>query len=461
MVKKVIDIIPPRQKPEGRAMGMPLPSPAPDPEPGMPFLAQIPLAEQEVKPKIVFNNKNYEREQEREEIFKPEGGGFFKGLPLKIGVFIAVILAGMYFWDAKFAQAVIKIWPETSVLSHETRVAIDLSVGQIDLARGTIPGFTITAEKIVAGDAPATGTKSAQGRARGAVKIFNNYTNPQTLVKNTRLQAPLEKFQPALEGDESPWFRTTESIVLPAKSSAVAQVVADGAGEKYNIEPSVFSVPGLAGTAQYTFVYAQSFEKFTGGSLDSAPEVTQEDLKNAKTEIENRAKEEIKKELVAKAKEQGLEIADESAIKFELGDPEIAAKVGDNIARIGGQINAKASVVAYKKSDLDVLGKEFVLSKLAEGSLIDENSLNFESSYAGVDEAGSMLSLDLSMRAMVYLGMIPENLKKGLSEKKAEEAELFLMNQPGTKQVEVRLSPPWRFSVPRDLDRIEIKTILE
>jgi hypothetical protein len=416
---------------------------------------QSPVPEE--KPRIVYPVR------QDDAVAEPENGkgSFLKGLFWKLGLAAAVILLAMYGWDAKFAKAVVKIWPETSVLKQEVKVAVDTSIGEINNGENAIPGFAIVAEKTVTGDFPVTGKKSAQGKALGTVKLFNNYTAAQRLVKGTRLQAPLEKFQPALAGDETPWFRTVEDIVLDPKSSAIVKVVANDAGEKYNIEPSVFSVPGLVGTAQYTFIYGQSFEKFAGGSLDSAPEVKKEDLENAKAAIENLAKDQIKAELEAKAREQGLEIVDASVEKFEFGAPEISAKAGDSLAKIGAKIGAKAATVAYKKSDLENLGKEFISGKVSAGNIADESSFEFESSYAGVNITDGRPALALNVQARVYSQMSPENLKKGLSEKKGDEAQMFLMSQPGTKEAKIRLSPPWRFNVPRDLGRIEIQTILE
>lgn len=459
MAKKVIDIFPPRRKAveADKVLAMPLPADLPDEESAVLVKIESP----QTKPKITFNHIG-ESAGTRSEIFAPEkktisfGAWFWKAAGAA-----AIVLAGMYFWDAQFAGAVVKIWPETSAFSREALVLVDSGAGDIDLSRMAIPGFSLTAEKSVEGAAPATGTKGAQGRARGSIKIFNNYTNSQTLIKNTRFQAPLDKFQPALEGEESPWFTLDETIVLPPKTSAVAQVTATAAGEKYNIEPSVFSVPGLAGTAQYTFIYAQSFEKFTGGSSEIVPQVTKDDLKNAEIEIQNSAKEEIKRELFAKAKEQGLEILGEESIVFDIGAVEISAKEGDNIAKIAGRATAKASAVAYKKSDFERLGKEFILREIDQGTICREGSFSFVSSYAGVDKDQKLPSINLAVEAEVYAGTDPEDLKKGLSEKKAEEAEMFLMSRPGMRKAEIRLSPPWRFSVPRSLDRIEIQTIFD
>jgi len=454
MVKRVIDIIPPGQ-PARPAGG---PAAETDEMPRIQeFSGEASLTAEpkpEAKPKITFISK-----PGKAPAAKKRSGGVFKAWPLKLAVVLGLAAAAMYAADLKFAKATIKIWPETSDLRQETKVIVDTAAKSVDTAKNIIPAITVSVDDTVTAEAPATGKKSVQGKAQGAIKIFNNYTTIQRLVKGTRFQAPLEKFQPALANDEAPWFRTAEEVVIEPKSSAIVNVVADGAGEKYNIEPSVFSVPGLVGTPQYTFIYGQSFEKFGGGTQGAAPQVTADDLVNAKKVIVAAADAAFKEKLQQKTPPGFVLLADTA--KFTFDAPVISAKAGDSIAKISCQVHGKATAVAYGKSDLDTLGSEFILGKVAEGNIADKDSLRMESSYAGVDPASGKPSLALVAQMMTYAGMEESDLKKGLSEKGRAEAEIFLRNQPGTKDAKIQLSPPWRFAIPRDLDRIEVQTILE
>ncbi|MFZ3073578.1 MAG: hypothetical protein WA093_00375 [Minisyncoccales bacterium] len=456
MVKKVIDIMPPADRnAERKFEETDLEQNAllePDDLP-------VKKIEPQIKPRMTFINRMNPDGRQNSEKIKEKS--FFKGLILKLALAVAFVALAMYGLDLKFAKAIVKIWPATSILRQDVKVGVDPATLEINREKNLIPGFAISVSNTIKGEFPVTGKKDVQGMAQGTVKLFNNYTTAQRLVKGTRLQAPLDKFQPALAGDETPWFKTTEDVVLEPKSSTTVKVVAAIAGEKYNIDASVFSVPGLVGTAQYTFVYGQSFEKFTGGSQNSAPEVKKEDIDNAKIAMADLAKEEIEKELQAKVKEQGLEIVDASVEKFELGTTTIIGKAGDSIAKIGGQMMAKASTVAYKKSDLEKLSKDFITGKIPAGSFANEKSLAIKSSYAGIDPANGKPSLSAAAEVMIYSGMGEADLKKGLSEKGLKEAQLFLMSQPGMKDAQIQLSPPWRLNVPRELDRIEVQTILE
>lgn len=456
MVKKVIDIIPPEKPsvqgqsetdfPVQGSFGMPqIPS------------SEIPIEEEKIiaKPKLTYVSNPV---NERPKAPRPKGS-FLRGLLLKLAIFVVVVLGAMYAIDLRFAKAVVRIWPETSVLAQESKVIVDVAAKSADLEKGSVPGITILFDDAIKGESAVKTMKKSLGKAQGMVKIFNKYTSTQRLVKGTRLQAPLEKFQPALSKDEVPWFRTAEDVVLEPKSSATVKVIADGSGEKFNIEPSVFSVPGLVGTAQYTFVYGQSFEKFTGGTQGDSPEVAQVDLDNAKTFIISQANEEIKKKLIEQVP-QGYVLLEET-IKTNLETPVISAKVGDAVAKINTEVRGKSSAIAYRQSDIDNLGKDFILNKVPAGSVADTKSIDIKSSYGGVDPAGNRPFLSLNAKVTVYKGMEDTDLKKGLSEKSAKEANIFLMGQPGMKDVKIQLTPVWRTNIPRDLDRIEVQTILE
>jgi len=365
MVKKVIDIIPPEKLPareqaaEENFIVQPIqlsqfvpPAQAAE-ETASEFFAGN-EEKPEAKPRITYSPHKIEATGSGA-FAKPGKGGFFKGLLLKLAIVAAIVGLAMYGLDLKFAKAVVKIWPATSMVAEQTKVIVDSAAKSVDIAKSTVPGLVIAVDSTIKGEAPVTTMKDSKGKAQGTVKIFNNYTAAQRLVKGTRLQAPLEKFQPALAKDEAPWYRTAEEVVIEPKSSATVKVAADGSGEKYNIDPSVFSVPGLVGTAQYTYIYAQSFEKFVGGTQGNFPEVGQSDIDNAKTFIAAQADADIKKELASKVPEGFIML--ESTVKITLSDTVVSAKIGDPLAKIPCQVQGKAIAIAYKKSDVDELGK--------------------------------------------------------------------------------------------------------
>jgi hypothetical protein len=452
MVKKVIDIIPPEkpQVEEAAVAGMTVMGESQ-------AVQEPPVEIVQTKPHLTVISHEGE-----EKVKKPKGTGgagkFITGLLWKFAILAAVVFTVMYVVDMRYARAVVRIWPETSVLAQDAKITIDTAAKGIDAAKNIAPGIIITADETIKGDSAVTTRKDVQGRAQGTIKIVNNYTAAQRLIKGTRFQAPLEKFKPALAKEETPWFRTTEDVTVEAKSSATVKVVADGAGEKYNIDPSVFSVPGLVGTAQYTFVYGQSFEKFGGGSVGDTPQVAQADLDAAKTDIAGQAKAQFADKLKSQVP-QGFVLL-EDTVKIDLDAPQISVKIGDQVAKIPVTAHGKASATAYRVADIDNFGKDFILSKVPAGSIADMKSLEVKAAYAGLEAAAGKPALTVTAKITVYQGMDDSDLKKGLSEKSFKEAEMFLQKLPGMKDAKIELAPLWRTSIPRELDRIDIQTIL-
>lgn len=456
MVKKVLDIVPPKKQ-EASA------------EDALRIVKEKAEIKPAPKPKITYIPKKIPAP-----VFKPSGMKLPSGLGFspktllvsKIAVVLIVVLGAFIFLDNKLAKATITIWPETEDLKSEVQLTVDSSQKEPDLAKKAIPGTVITAEKTYSDDFLATGKKNSQNKAQGTVKIYNNFSIAQRLIKGTRLQAPLEKFQPALSKDETPWFRTAADATIGAKASADVLVVADGTGEKYNIEPSIFSIPGLVGTPQYTFIYGQSFEKFRGGEKGALPEIKQEDLDGAKDALTKKAETEIKKDMEIMVPENHVLIAE--TVKFEVLDASPAAVAGTNVEKFTYQVKVKATGLVIDKKELDAIAKEHLLSQVEDNFGIYEKSFFVKYIYVPFAAAAPPASTGVSVAdikveagARVYQPIDEVFVKKGLAEKKVEVAKFFLMNQSKIKNIEMDVSPFWRTNIPKDLEKIQINMNFE
>jgi hypothetical protein len=450
MVKKVLDIIPPKKQEVSE-------------EAVSEVVEEKIEAKPQPKPKITYIPKRMPAPVLNNGGMKLPSGTL---LVSKIALVLIVVLGVFIFLDNKLAKATITILPETEDLKSEVLLTVDSSLKESVLADKAIPGTIITAEKTYSEDFAATGLKNSQNTAQGTVKIYNNFSIAQRLIKGTRLQAPLEKFQPALSKDETPWFRTAADVTVGAKASADVLVVADGTGEKYNIEPSIFSIPGLVGTPQYTFIYGQSFEKFRGGEKGVLPEVKQEDLDGAKDALTKKAEAEIKKDMEIMVPENHVLIAE--TVKIEFLDAVAAAVAGANVEKFTYQVKVRATGMIFDKNELDTMAKAHLLSQVEAGLGVYEKSFSADYVYLPAAATAASAAGDLSVadmkveaKARVYQPLDEVFVKKGLAEKKVEVAKFFLMNQPKIKNVQIDVSPFWRTSIPKDLEKIQVNLNLE
>jgi hypothetical protein len=399
-------------------------------------------------------------EKNKIERFIPEKKPEFKtspsrSRPRKKLIFIPLVLViigiAAYF---TLSRAEVEISPEIEIKNFEAILTIDKDIKDIDFLAKSIPGVVLEESRTFPQEFPSSGKKSSEEKAEGIIRVFNDYQSDQVLVAQTRFQAPLEKFKSSLEGDEEPWFKTVERVVVPAKGYIDVKVVAYAPGEKYNIEPSTFSVPGLAGTPQYTLVYGKSSEVMSGGSEKDVFEVTQEDLEEAEKILTEEAIEETKKTLKDKIPEGFVTL--EEGFETEILEAFSLAKAGTESEKFIFQVKAKTQTVTFKKEDLENFSKEFITAEISDDKSFDPKTLKIEYFPETIDLEGEKITLSLKLKAKVYSAINETILKQALAGKSLTETQFFLQNQPGVIRAQVKLWPFWVKQVPEDFDKIKI-----
>src|SRR3989338_1226753 len=212
---------------------------------------------------------------------------------LWIVAFVSIAILGFAF-TLLFSGAKVVVTPKqrTVLVDSQFSAFKTPSVGEL--------GYEImTVTKEGSAEAAPSGESNVEEKASGTITIYNDYsTAPQRLIRNTRFQTP-----------EGLIYRINESIVVPGQSksgttvspgSIEVVVYADEAGEKYNIGLTDFTVPGLAGTARFTTIYARSKTPMSGGFVGREKVVNEQDGEEAKATL----KEALKEELILEAKAQ-------------------------------------------------------------------------------------------------------------------------------------------------------------
>ncbi|GAI28904.1 unnamed protein product, partial [marine sediment metagenome] len=239
MAKKIFDILPPKEFEKKKVEEFPL-------------------------------EKEYQPQFKKPEFKIKKSSFFIPFVLILIGIFCYLTLS----------KAEIEIWPESEVLTFETKLTIDKTAENVDFSNKVILGKIFEAEKTITEEFSSSGTVLKEKKAEGVIRVYNAYsTSPQVLIARTRFVS-----------DGGKLFRTPTKITIPGghyengkfvPGYLDVQVKADQPGLEYNIDPSTFSIPGFAGTARYTKFYGKSFQAMTGGFSEEVPQVTQEDLDQA------------------------------------------------------------------------------------------------------------------------------------------------------------------------------------
>ncbi len=348
----------------------------------------------------------------------------------------------------------IEITWETTPYELTTQLSVSSLVAQVDpfiwYSEKTIPGEFLLVENLEFQEFIPTGIFSKEEKAKGIIRVFNNYSSlDQPLLATTRFIS-----------DDGKMFRTQNRVVIPGNSFIDIEVVADRSGEDYNIGPSIFSIPGFAGTAKYTAFYGKSFESMVGGEIVKVAQIKKIDIENAEKFL-------IEKAFYignAKLKEKFSETFNilEEAIKQEKIEFFCLAEHGQNLESFTAKFKAKTGTIGFRGSDLEIFMITHIVSAIPENKKILENSLEIDYSLLsssinfGDKAKDNKIDLEAKAKMFIYDGVDIENIKKRVQGKDLSEIRNIFKNESGILRVRARTWPFWIKTVVDDLEQIEI-----
>lgn len=350
---------------------------------------------------------------------------------------------------------------EVHVTPYKIIQAADIELtGRVDISGSdekTIAVRIVEKNKEVALTVPTTGTSGGVNqKAHGTVIIYNNYgTDPQPLVATTRLEAADGKL-----------FRLTSGVTVPGmtdkggtKDPGVieAEVIADQAGEQYNIDATTFRIPGFKGGPKYDAFSAKSTKAMTGGgsgSMSDIAVVAKVDLDTAEREAKAKAKEDFLNEVRS-------ELSPDEKILDEQTD--IVALVPAAVPEIG----TVATAFEYKNTftfRVFVFSEKVVREKVE--SVIEKNlqgirfrpissSITYSESVANFSEG--MLRLRAQALVTMESDIDRDALKKELLGQNEDDIKQVLDRFPEVKKIAITFRPQWFVrSIPDAEDRVII-----
>lgn len=369
----------------------------------------------------------------------------------KFLVFLPFFLISLFLiFYFTLAKVEIEIWPKTEILDFEEKIVANSKSFLANFSEKIIPATILEVEEVASQKFPASG--KIEKKAQGKIRVFNKYHLPVNLRLGSR-------FQPALTSNEILYFCSTQKISIPAKGyiDILVEACQPGEGEKYNIGPSKFSVPGLSGMELYFYVYGESFEPMKGGG--KVFQVTKEDLEKAKNILTQTLFEKIENELKDKLSSDYILL--EEAIKKEILEISPQTIVGMEAPTFNFQIKAKAQAFTFKKSDLEKFAKDFILTKISEDKKLQEESLKIEHQLEKIDIESGEVNLNLKFSAKVYSDIDFFNLRENLKGKSIDKSKLFLEDRAEITKAQISSWPFWVKNIPKDAKKIDLKITVD
>lgn len=346
----------------------------------------------------------------------------------------------------------IVISPKTEKVNFDLVVIGSEDISHLDESLNKIPLQELRIEKTKSKRFMASGEKQLNERARGMITIYNEYSSsPQTLVATTRFESP-----------EGKTFRITEKVVVPGAkieegrivpSTLKAEVVADQPGADYNIGPTNFTIPGFKGTAKYAGFYAKSEASMTGGSTEKIKIVLASDLKEAKENLTEELKNEVKETL------QGQIPADfklvEGGIKEEITEIS-AVEEGSQADDFTIEMKAVARALLFKEEDLKKIVDLNLISNISEKKRPLSETQQIKRYEPTIDWSAKEVAFSLGIEEEVAWRMDIQALKEDLAGQTETEVRKYLAGRPEIKTAKVTFWPFWVKRIPIQKKKIKI-----
>ncbi len=355
-----------------------------------------------------------------------------------------VFIGGVVTVSNAFHGATVTLTPRHVTQNIESELTAKKNPGAGEL------GFSIvTVKQIGSETVRANGEKQVNTKATGTIVIYNNYNaSPQRLIKNTRFSTP-----------EGMIFRIVDSVTVPGKKgtlpgSVEATVIADEAGESYNVGLKDFTIPGFKGDPRYTTFYARSKTPIAGGFSGIQKIVSDTDRAKAKANIESKVKAELIKQISINLAPNTAYIPNAYTIEFK-SLPEESKEANEVTLRQEGTL----SIVTFDQKALGTTLAQKELSKYDGLPVIITNleTLSFKPKGDFKPTTTETITFTVSGRAAFEWYYDELTFKQGLLGKTRAQIPVLLQKYPTIEKADISLRPIWARSLPDSLDKVVIK----
>lgn len=361
--------------------------------------------------------------------------------PVGTAIIALIVIAASVGALLLFSGAKVTVTPETSS-SYVSGEFIATVSG------GDLPFEVVSVEKVASASVPSEGTENVTQPAQGTITILNKQTVPQQLIKNTRFQTP-----------DGLVFRIHDSVKVPAaKGDAPGQLdvtaYADAAGENYNVGPTTFTLPGLAGSATFTQVTARSAAAMTGGFSGPRASVGQA-TRDAKTaELKTALAGQMNEVIMTASREGYVLIPGASTVIYE-AQPDGGA-TGGNV-----ELSVKASAVAIMFPK-DALAKAIAFQVVATYggqpiTLSEVSGLTLAPVGDLPGPAAEEFAFSLTGNAGLEWIVDKDKIAGAVAGKTRATAETLLSGFPEVGKATLVLRPFWSNTFPQDPAKVTVE----
>lgn len=365
-----------------------------------------------------------------------------------------LLLVGFFVWAFIFApRARVIITAKTSESALNTQVKTGDAL-TTDLKAGTVKSVTKTSQKAVSQSFTATGKKDVGTKATGTVHFAPTSGNLLNVISSgATIQAGTK-----VTSSSGSVYTTDNTVVFDSDWSG--SKLAQGVDAAVTAVENGSSYNGANGTATGPSGFTTTFKTITSGGTDKTVTIVQQSdvdsvSGNAVSQSDIDA---AKKELTSQFGSDYvvLDASFKSDIAGIKAAPAVGAEAADGKGTFAG--NATFSLVGVAKSELNKFLDAYFAQQVdgkANQKVYDNGGNSV--SFTNVSATDGGYTANITTNGKIGPKIDETSLKEYVKGKRFGEIQTYIQQINGVENVDVKFSPFWVNSAPKDVKKIQVE----
>lgn len=363
------------------------------------------------------------------------------------GLLLTLVIIGFVFANRVLPKAVITISTDATNVNASVNLTLSTVATKLDDTTNTVPSKLVQSPKTYTQQAAATGQKNMGDRATITVSV-TNCGPTATVYSGTGFSSGGLTFISQKPDVSVPSSNFTFDGKCKNDIPMSVSVIAQNGGTAYNLSSGSFAIAGNK------YLSGQATAIVSKGTDNLVTTISQVDIDGAAAKIVTDDAT-VKKDLSTQLTQAGYFPI---TATFNTGTPVIttSANVGDTAASV-----TVTKVVTYimfgaKQSDLNTLIDNNVKTQIdASKQSVSDQGLN-AANFTVQSTTDTTAAVTMQTTAVVGPQLDAATITKQVAGKKTGDVKSMLKNNPGVTGVDIKLSPFWVTSVPKNASKITV-----
>lgn len=376
--------------------------------------------------------------------------------PLFLILFLVTFFIGLVFWTSIVFESVNIVITKKHQLFNLNQESL---VASKEL-KSSIPFEIMIVSDKKSEQVNLLASEEVSLKAKGEITIYNEYSKKsEKLSTETYLSDENGKVYLTDRSISVPGYTLKEDEIIPGK--VTVSVTSFLPGDVYNGNPTNFYINSFNGTIKYKKIYGKANTIFAGGAQGLNYLLNEQNKENLNFIANSSFKDSLLKKVNSLIPKEYIFYPNASSFSYEIED-EVLSK----IPATGVNISGTLTVILLKEKDLiNSLKKKLLpeasIKELSTINIIGVKNLLFAFTEKDKNIHKELVSTNFTLTGELDFIWNPQiiALKNNLRGSSREDLVSIFEKDIGIEDAVVKILPPWKSTLPLNIDKIKIKIL--